>query len=67
MNTAHHSAATATDLRAKRDRLRAEIGDAEAKLTRLRAALDTRRRNLSRLDAQLALAGEEARGSTRHV
>lgn len=60
-------AATPADLRAHRDRLAKEITDAEAKLTRLRTALDTRRRNLARLDAQLALAGEEARGSTRHV
>lgn len=59
--------ATPADLRAKRARLATEIHEAEAKLTRLRAALDTRRRNLSRLDAQLALSGEEARGSTRHV
>lgn len=55
------------NLPAHRDRLAAEIRDADAKLTRLRTAVETRRRNLSRLDAQLALAGEEARGSTRHV
>lgn len=66
MNPAPLSATYAADLRAKRERIRAEIADAEAKLARLRAALETRRRNLSRLDAQLALAGEQARGHTRH-
>ena len=55
-----------TELRAKRDRLRAEIQEAEAKSLRLREALEARKRNLSRLDAQLAMNGEEARGLRAH-
>lgn len=50
------------NLAAKRDRLVQEVREAEAKLARLRAALEVRRKNLSRLDAQLAIAGGDARG-----
>lgn len=60
------SAPQPSDLRAKRDRLRAEIREAEAKALRLREALETRKRNLSCLDAELAMNGEEARGLQSH-
>jgi hypothetical protein len=56
------SAPQPSDLRAKRDRLRAEIKEAEGKAQRLREVLEVRKRNLCRLDAELAMSGEEARG-----
>lgn len=61
-----NSHASNPGLTAKRERLAQEVRDAEAKLARLRAALDVRRKNLSRLDAQLALAGGDARGPAYH-
>ena len=60
------TAVKTTELRAKRDRLWAEIRKSEGKARRLREALETRKRNLSRLDAQLAMNGEEARGLRAH-